>query len=131
MRILGGKEVFENMDTSEVKTKQESLTNYIENLVQKKVLPFFKQYLTQIYDENINIVVDFKDGIMDVKIGADKNSEYIHYHISEEIIDINDIGEQLTTFQDVTGEKITHQIKLPREEVDTLHLVHEFAHKFH
>ena len=119
------------MNTSEVKTKQESLTNYIEDLVQKKVLPFFKQYLTQIYDENINIVVDFKDGMMDVKIGADKYSEYIHYHISEEIIDINDIGEQLTTFQDVTGEKLAHQIKLPRKEVDTLHLIHEFAHKFH
>lgn len=87
------------MDTTEVKTKQEALTNYIEDLVQRKVLPFFKQYLTQIYDENINIVVDFKDGMMDVKIGADKNSEYIHYHISEEILNLNDIGKQLTTFK--------------------------------
>lgn len=30
----------------------------------------------------------------------------------------------------MTGEKLAHKIHLPREEIDTLHLVHEFAHKF-
>lgn len=119
-----------NIDDVETKRK-EALKNYIEDIVNRRVLPFFKKNLPQLYDENIKILVDFKDGMADVKIGADKNSEYIHYHISEEILGINDIGKQTTTFQNVTGEKLDHKIELPREEIDTLHLVHEFAHKFH
>ncbi len=119
-----------NIDDVETKRK-EALKNYIEDIVNRRVLPFFKKNLPQLYDENIKILVDFKDGMVDVKIGADKNSEYIHYHISEEILGINDIGKQTTTFQNVTGEKLDHKIELPREEIDTLHLVHEFAHKFH
>ena len=119
-----------NIDDDETKRK-EALKNYIEDIVNRRVLPFFKKNLPQLYDENIKILVDFKDGMVDVKIGADKNSEFIHYHISEEILDINDIGKQTTTFQNVTGEKLDHKIELPREEIDTLHLVHEFAHKFH
>lgn len=113
------------------KTKEENLKKYIENLVNTRVLPFFKQYLTQMYDESINIVVDFKDGQVDVKIGADKNSEYIHYHISENIKDLRSIGTQLTTFQDVTGVELFHKTNIPREEIDTLFLIHEFAHKYH
>lgn len=119
-----------NIDDDETKRK-EALKNYIEDIVNRRVLTFFKKNLPQLYDENIKILVDFKDGMVDVKIGADKNSEFIHYHISEEILDINDIGKQTTTFQNVTGEKLDHKIELPREEIDTLHLVHEFAHKFH
>ena len=103
--------------------KEEILKKYIENLVNTRVLPFFKRYLTQMYDESINILVDFKDGQVDVKIGADKNSEYINYYINEYIDDLEDIGKQLTTFQDVAGVELFHKTKIPRTEIDTLFLI--------
>ena len=113
---------------------------YITDLINRRVLPFFREYLNGMYSEEIKIEVDFEDGQDDVRISADKNSEYIHYHIrdiialsSEELErqDFHAIGQQMTTFQNVTGEILDNNILLPREEIDTMHLIHEFAHKFH
>lgn len=112
--------------------KKEKLEQYVQEVIQEKVIPFFKEYLPDLYDENVDIVIDFKDGAKDdVKIGADKNSNQIHYHIYEEIVDLENIREQETTFQQITGEKLKHNIKLPRKEADALHLIHEFTHKYH
>jgi len=111
--------------------RKQILENFIQEVINKKVIPFFKEYLPEIYDENVSVIVDFKDGIADGKIGADKNTPLIHYWVDEEIGDLDNIGGELTTFQAITGVQLKNGIQLPREEAYALHLIHEFAHKFH
>ena len=111
--------------------KDQMLKQYIHEIINKRVIPFFQEYLSELYCEDIDIVVDFHDNSNNVKIGADKNSNKIFYHINDKIDCLENIGEQLTTFSAITGERLVHDIKLPRKEIDTLFLIHEFAHKYH
>lgn len=112
--------------------EDEKLKEFINGIIEKKVKPFFKEYLPTLYDENLEIIVDFKDNAEDVKIGADKNTNKISFHVAEKIEDFQNIEKQEINFGDMLrDDSLKHKINIPREDAYAILLIHEFAHKYH
>ena len=108
---------------------------FIKYIIENKIKPFYKTFLPGLYDDSLNVIVDFQENtaVDDLKIGADKNSEYIHFHIGDNIPDgsIEQIAKQKISFQDIIDSKsVECTEKIEREEAYTVLLVHEFGHKY-
>lgn len=101
-----------------------------DDILKGIVIPFYKKYFPNMYDESLNIVVELYDNVPKdkQKISSSKKDTTIHYDTVGKVDNIDDIGEQYINIGGQMG--IDFDLKCRRKILDAIILVHECAHQY-
>ena len=101
-----------------------------EDVLKGIVIPFYKKYFPNMYDESLDIYVYLYDNIPKDKqrISSSKDDTTIHYDTVGKLENIDNIGEQYINMGEQMG--IDCNLQCRRKVLDAIILVHECAHQY-
>lgn len=101
-----------------------------EEILEKIVIPFYKKYLPDVYDENMDIYVNINDNVPkdNQRICSSKTDFSIRYDTAGKIENINNIGEQYVVISEQIDSKC--DLKCRRKLLDSVIIAHECAHQY-
>lgn len=101
-----------------------------EEILEKIIIPFYKKYLPDVYDENMDIYVNINDNVPkdNQRICSSKADFSIRYDTAGKIENINNIGEQYVVISEQINSKC--DLKCRRKVLDSIIIAHECAHQY-
>lgn len=101
-----------------------------EEILEGLVIPFYKKYFPNMYDDSLNIIVELHDNVPKdkQKISSSKQDTSIRYDTIGKIEDIDNIGEQYINIGEQMG--IDCDLQCRRKVLDAIILVHECSHQY-
>lgn len=101
-----------------------------EEILEKIVIPFYKKYLPDVYDENMDIYVNINDNVPkdNQRICSSKADFSIRYDTAGKIENINNIGEEYVVISEQINSKC--DLKCRRKVLDSIIIAHECAHQY-
>ena len=101
-----------------------------EEILEKIVIPFYKKYLPDVYDENMDIYVNINDNVPkdNQRIYSSRTDFSIRYDTAGKIENINNIGEQYVVISEQIDSKC--DLKCRRKLLDSVIIAHECAHQY-
>ncbi|MDR3125981.1 MAG: hypothetical protein LBU20_02855, partial [Candidatus Nomurabacteria bacterium] len=105
------------------------VSEYLNNLIETELKPFFAEALPTIFDKNLEIEVKFH-GSDRVRISADKVGPDIKYEAPIASGGDSDIAHQPATFRETLKNDHLSNTVFEREIVDSIILIHEMTHKY-
>lgn len=101
-----------------------------EDVLHGIVIPFYKKYFPNMYDESLDIYIDIYDNVPKEKqkISSSQDDTTIHYDTVGKVENIDDIGEQYINMGEQMG--IVCDLQCRRKVLDAIILAHECAHQY-
>ncbi|MDR1196668.1 MAG: hypothetical protein LBL08_00070 [Candidatus Nomurabacteria bacterium] len=122
---------FSKDELEELERKQSDFRvgEYLGGIVETKLKPFFAEMLPTIFNEDLEVEVDFHSSD-EVKISADKTGPSIRYETPITADGVGGIASQPATFRETLRDGNLSDTVFTREIVDSIILIHEMAHKY-